>query len=80
MYIQFPIKKIKWLLNLPCLYYDMNHPSTYGAYLSACVHYASITGRKSEDNIYMMPGIENEIAEIIQRIADEVVFNYLILE
>ena len=66
--------------NLPSLYYDMNHPSTYGAYLSACEHYASITGRKSEDNIYMMPGIENEIAEIIQRIADEEVFNYLILE
>ena len=59
--------------NLPSLYYDMNRPSTYGAYLSACVHYASITGRKSEDNIYMMPGVENEIA-------DEVVFNYLILE
>ena len=51
----------------------MNHPSTYGAYLSACEHYASITGRKSEDNIYMMPGVENEMA-------DEVVFNYLILE
>lgn len=61
--------------DLPSLYYDMNHPSTYGAYLSACVHYASITGRKSDDNTYMMPGIENEIAEIIQKIADEVVFN-----
>lgn len=51
----------------------MNPPATYGAYLSACEHYASITGRKSEDNIYMMPGVENEMA-------DEVVFNYLILE
>ena len=61
--------------NLPSLYYDMNHPSTYGAYLSACVHYASITGRKSADNTYMMPGIENEMVEIIQKIADEVVFN-----
>ena len=61
--------------NLPSLYYDMNHPSTYGAYLSACVHYASITGRKADDNVYIMPRIENEIAEIIQKIADEVVFN-----
>lgn len=59
---------------LPSLYIDLNHPSIYGAYLSACVHYASITGRKASDNAYVMVEIEYEIMKIIQEIADEVVF------
>ena len=60
--------------NLPTLYCDMSHPSIYGAYLSACVHYASITGKKASDNLYKMEGIEENILIIIKEIADEVVF------
>lgn len=60
--------------NLPTLYCDMSHPSVYGAYLSACVHYASITGKKASDNSYKMEGIEENILIIIKEIADEVVF------
>ncbi len=60
--------------DLPTLYCDMSHPSVYGAYLSACVHYASITGKKASDNSYKMEGIEENILIIIKEIADEVVF------
>lgn len=60
--------------NLPTLYCDMSHPSVYGAYLSACVHYASITGKKASDNLYKMEEIEENILIIIKEIADEVVF------
>lgn len=60
--------------NLPTLYCDMSHPSIYGAYLSACVHYASITGKKASDNLYKMEGIEENILIIIKEIADEAVF------
>lgn len=60
--------------NLPTLYCDMSHPSVYGAYLSACVHYASITGKKASENSYKMEGIEENILIIIKEIADEVVF------
>lgn len=60
--------------NLPSLYFDMNHPSIYGAYLSACVHYASITGRRASDNTYLMPEMEYNMIKTIQEIADEVVF------
>ena len=60
--------------NLPSLYVDMNHASSYGAYLSACVHYASITGRKASGNSYIVPEMEYNMVKIIQEIADEVVF------
>ena len=58
----------------PSLYQDMNHQSLYGAYLSACVHYASITGRKASRNSYIVPEMEYNMVKIIQEIADEVVF------
>ncbi len=60
--------------NLPGLYCDMSHPSVYGAYLSACVHYASITGKKASDNPYKMEGIDDNMLAIIKEIADEAVF------
>lgn len=60
--------------DLPSLYCDMSHPSVYGAYLSVCVHYASITGKKVSDNPYKMEGIEEDVLVIIKQIADEVVF------
>lgn len=63
----------RWGL-IPSLYVDMNHPSIYGAYLSACVHYSSITGKKASDNTYIMFEIEYDVMKNIQEIADEVVF------
>lgn len=60
--------------NWPSLYVDMNHPSVYGAYLSACVHYSSITGKKASENPYIMEGIDAEMLKNIKEIADEVVF------
>lgn len=60
--------------DLPSLYCDMSHPSVYGAYLSVCVHYASITGKKASDNPYKMEGIDDNMLKIIKEIADEAVF------
>ncbi len=60
--------------NLPTLYCDMSHPSVHGAFLSACVHYASITGKKASDNPYKMEGIDDDMLAIIKEIADEAVF------
>lgn len=60
--------------NLPSLYCDMSHPSVYGAYLSACVHYASITGKRVSDTKHKMEGIGDEMLKVIKEIADEVVF------
>ena len=60
--------------NLPSLYCDMSHPSVYGAYLSACVHYASITGKRVSDTMHKMEGIDDEMLKVIKEIADEVVF------
>ena len=58
----------------PSLYQDMNHQSLYGAYLSACVHYTTITGRKASDNTYVISGIEPEMIKTIQKIADRIYF------
>lgn len=58
----------------PSLYQDMNHQSLYGAYLSACVHYSTITGRKASDNTYKIEGIESSTAAQIRRIADLISF------
>ena len=60
--------------DLPSLYCDMSHPSVYGAFLSACVHYSSITGKKASDNQYKMEEIDDNMTQIIKEIADEVVF------
>ena len=60
--------------DLPSLYCDMSHPSVYGAYLSVCVHYASITGKKASDNPYKMEGIDDNMLKVIKEIADEAVF------
>ncbi len=61
-------------INNPSLYKDINHPSIYGAYLSACVHYASITGRKASLNTFTEIDIDASIMADIQKVADEVVF------
>ncbi len=58
----------------PSLYQDMNHQSLYGAYLSACVHYSTITGKKASDNTYLIDGLDIEIVKNIQKIADQISF------
>lgn len=54
--------------DLPSLYLDMNHQSKYGAYLSACVYYCMITGRKASDNSFVNKDIEEDVAEIIKEV------------
>ena len=58
----------------PSLYQDMNHQSLYGAYLSACVHYSTLTGQRASDNFYKMEGIDATAAAQIKRIADLISF------
>lgn len=58
----------------PTLYYDENHPSEYGAFLSACVHYATLTGNKASELEYVYPNIDASFADEIKLIADKVVF------
>ena len=59
--------------DLPSLYKDVNHQSLYGAYLSACVHYCTITGKSAVLNTFEFVGIDAEISLIIRQIADELV-------
>lgn len=56
--------------NLPSLYVDNNHPSIYGAYLSACIHYVTLTNRKASLNPYAPEEIEEDIKILIQQVAD----------
>lgn len=58
----------------PSLYQDMNHQSLLGAYLSACVHYSTITGKRASDNMYKIEGIDSAMAAKIRRIADLISF------
>lgn len=59
----------------PSLYQDMTHQSLYGAYLSACVHYSTLTGKKASNNTYIIDGIDSEMIKTIQNIADKISFN-----
>ena len=58
----------------PSLYDDMNHQSVYGAYLSACMHYSTLTGRPASENTYIYSEIDLEMQKVIQRIADSISF------
>ena len=58
----------------PSLYQDMTHQSLYGAYLSACVHYSTLTGKKASNNTYVIDGIDSETMKTIQEIADKISF------
>lgn len=62
--------------DLPSLYQDMNHQSIYGAYLSACCHFAMLTQKSPIGNSYIPDGIDSDTASIIQQIADRVCFIY----
>lgn len=59
----------------PSLYQDLNHQSEYGAYLSACVHYSTLTGRKASTNTFVYDQIDLETQKIIQGIADRISFS-----
>lgn len=56
------------------LYQDLNHQSEYGAFLSACVHYSTFTGKRASDNSFIMEGISEEWAVKIKGIADKISF------
>lgn len=56
------------------LYQDLNHQSIYGAFLSACVHYGTFTGKRASDNSFIMEGIDEEMAIKIKGIADKISF------
>lgn len=58
----------------PTLYQDLNHQNLYGAYLSACVHYSTLTGKKASENSYKPDGIELEWIIKIRKIADLISF------
>lgn len=60
--------------DLPSLYQDMNHQSEYGAYLSACCHYAMLTGKSPINNSYRDPNLDDTVCEILREIADRVSF------
>lgn len=52
------------------LYVDINHPSIYGAYLSALVHYKTITGNDVQHVKYCPQEIPLEIENILKNIVD----------
>lgn len=66
--------KYEEIYNEVSLYSDNNHGSIYGGYLSACVHFATLTGRKASNNSYIHPDIEETIAKHLKEIADMIVF------
>ena len=47
-----------------------HHQNDFGAYLSACIHYRNITGRKASDCKYIPSVIDEESAKKIQEVAD----------
>lgn len=55
---------------------DQSHPSYDGSYLAACVFYA-VLWNESPIGIYHDTQIDNKKAELLQTIADDVVFNNL---
>ena len=59
---------------LPTLYApnDVSHPSYYGAFLSACVHYITLTGRSAKANSFVPTEIDIQYVNLIKEIADEV--------
>ena len=58
----------------PSLYMDMNHQSEYGAYLSACVHYTTLTGKKASNNLYNYDKIPYAEQVKIRAIADTIAY------
>jgi hypothetical protein len=55
------------------LYEDLKHPSIYGAYLSALVHYKTITGNNANTVTYRPDEISVEIENILKNVVDYVI-------
>jgi hypothetical protein len=49
------------------------HPNTNGAYLAACVHYASLTGRSPVGNPHIGPLTNSSVASYLQNVAERTV-------
>ena len=47
-----------------------HHQNINGAYLSACIHYHNITGKKAQNNTYIPSSIDEDTAKKLQKIAD----------
>lgn len=57
------------------LYQDLNHPSLYGALLSAYTHYAVLTNRSPLDNDWVHLDLDETIMTILKQAAHDTVFN-----
>lgn len=57
------------------LYNDLNHPSIYGALLSAYTHYATLTNRLAKDNLWQHESIDADTMAKLKFAADYVVHN-----
>ena len=56
------------------LYSDTNHGSTAGGFLSACVHYATLSGRPASNTTYYPKELDEATAKKIKEVADIIVF------
>lgn len=56
------------------LYQDLNHPSLYGALLSAYTHYAVLTNRSPLENTWIHPDLDETIMTILKQAAHDTVF------
>ncbi len=67
----------EWGIRYPdiTLYRDINHQNPIGAYLSACVHFATLFNISPINNKYIYNQVEPENAEKVQLLADEIVFS-----
>lgn len=57
------------------LYSDSNHASLEGGFLSACIHYATITGKYASENAYCPVGLDEDTANKLKEVADIIVHN-----
>jgi hypothetical protein len=57
------------------LYQDLNHPSLYGALLSAYTHYAVLTNRSPLENDWVHLDLDETIMTILKQAAHDTVFN-----
>jgi hypothetical protein len=57
------------------LFADDHHPSIYGAYLSACVHYVTLTNKSCSDLKYNVLGLDEQICQVLQDVASNTVLS-----
>lgn len=51
---------------------DINHPSLYGAFLSSCTFFTTLTKTSVKSLDYLPEGISKEIGDLIKDVADEI--------